>query len=291
MRKPDVSLLPSIALFTAMILWASSYIAMKVAVEHYDPMVVMSCRLFLGSCTFALGWKQLRHIRLRPGDWKPMLLMAFCEPCIYFLLEGYALRYTSASQAGMVVSSLPMFVAIGAFFFLGERLSAKVWTGFFVAMAGVVWLSLGGVATDNAPNPLLGNALETLAMASASGYMILAKRLSAHYPPIFITAAQCVTGTIFFIPLLALPTTQLPTEFHLNATLCILYLGTIITIGAYGLYNYGVSKIPAGQASAWGNLIPVAALIMGRIFLGDVLTPAQYIASALVLTGVYLSQK
>lgn len=291
MRRPDAAMLPSIALFTAMMLWASSYIGMKVAVSAYDPMVVMAGRLFLGSCTFALGWRYLRSIRIRRQDWKPLLLMAACEPCIYFVLEGYAMRYTSASQAGMIVSSLPIFVALGAFFFLGERLSARVWTGFFIAMGGVVWLSLAGVATESAPNPILGNILETLAMASASVYVVIAKRLSSHYPPMFITAAQCFVGTIFFIPLLFMPFTQLPTHVDIPAITSIAYLGTIITIGAYGLYNYGVSKIPAGQASAWGNLIPVAALIMGQVFLGETLTPSQYVASVFVLLGVYLSQK
>ena len=291
MRRPDAAMIPSIALCTAMILWGSSYIAMKVAVTAYHPMVVMAGRLFLGSCTFALGWRYLRNIRIRRQDWKPLLLMALCEPCIYFLLEGYAMRYTTASQAGMIVSSLPIFVALGAFFFLGERLSARVWTGFFIAMGGVIWLSLGSVATETAPNPLLGNTLEALAMASASVYVIIAKRLSAHYPPVFITAAQCFAGTIFFVPLLFMPFTELPTHVDIPAIISTAYLGTIITIGAYGLYNYGVSKLPAGQASAWGNLIPVAALIMGHVFLNESLTTSQYAASGLVLVGVYLSQK
>lgn len=291
MRRPDAAMMPAMALFTAMILWASSYIGMKVAVSGYHPIVVMACRLFLGTCTFAVGWRYLRRIKVRKGDWGPLLLMAACEPCIYFLLEGYAMRYTSASQAGMIVSSLPIFVALGAFFVLGERLPLKVWTGFFVAMAGVVWLSLGGVATEHAPNPLFGNVLELLAMASASLYVVIAKRLSAHYPPMFITAAQCCVGMVFFVGLfLIMPGVSMPTHVDLPAIGSILYLGTIITIGAYGLYNYGVSKMPAGQASAWGNLIPVAALIMGQVFLNESLTTSQYWACALVLGGVYLSQ-
>ncbi len=292
MRTPDVAVLPSLALFTAMILWASSYIAMKVAVGGYHPVVVMSGRLLLGSCTLAFGWRYLRQIRIRRQDIPLLLLLALCEPCIYFLLEGYAMQLTSASQAGMVVSSLPIFVALGAFLFLGERLSLRVWTGFIIAMIGVCWLSLAGVATDHAPNPLLGNTLEMLAMASASVYVVIAKRLSPHYPPLFITTAQCVVGMLFFMLLYGvMPSIPRPTTVDLPAIGSIVYLGTIITTGAYGLYNYGVSKMPAGQASAWGNLIPVAALIMGQTFLDEVLTVQQYWASALVLGGVYLSQK
>lgn len=289
--RADSAMLPSVALFTAMMLWASSYIAMKIAVGGYDPIVVVFFRMLLGTCTFGLAWRQLRRVRLRKGDWKPLLLMALCEPCIYFILEAYAMRYTSASQAGMIASSMPIFVALGAFFFLGERLSRRVWGGFLLASSGVVWLSLAGESTESAPNPLLGNTLETLAMASAAVYVVIAKRLSAYYPPLFITAAQCTAGTVFFFPLLFLPTTQMPAEFPPDATLSVVYLGTVITIGAYGLYNYGVSKIPAGQAGAWINLIPVATLVMGWLILGETLTPTQYLASVLVLLGVYLTQR
>ncbi len=284
-------MLPPAALLVSMLLWASSYIAMKVAIASYHPLVVVFGRMVLGTAMFAFAWRSLRKVRLRPGDWKPLLLMALCEPCIYFILEAYAMRYTSASQAGMIVSSLPLFVAVGAFFCMGERLSRRVWSGFLLAMAGVVWLSFSGTETENAPNPVLGNTLELLAMVAASGYIILAKRLSAHYPPMFITAAQCTTGMFFFFPLLFLPTTELPTHVVPQALASVLYLGTVITIGAYGLYNYGVSKIPAGKAGAWSNLIPVATLVMGQLILGDVILPAQYAASVLVLAGVFLSQQ
>jgi drug/metabolite transporter (DMT)-like permease len=70
----------------------------------------------------------------------------------------------------------------------------------------------------------------------------------------------------------------------------VLYLGVFVTIGAYGMYNYGMSKIPAGQASSFINLIPVLTLVMGLVLLGERLNPMQYAASALVIVGVYVSQ-
>jgi drug/metabolite transporter (DMT)-like permease len=63
-----------------------------------------------------------------------------------------------------------------------------------------------------------------------------------------------------------------------------------VTIGAYGMYNYGMSKIPAGQASSFINLIPVITLVMGLVLLDERLNWMQYAASALVIVGVYVSQ-
>lgn len=290
MRIND-SLLPYLALATAMTLWASSFIALKIALTAYGPVVMIFGRMLIASALFLAMGKRARTTSYQRGDWKPLLLMAFCEPCLYFVFEGYALQYTSASQAGMVVATLPLFVGVVAFFVLREKLPLSSWAGFVLALGGVVWLSLGGQVTENAPNPILGNTLEALAMVSATGYVVLTKKLTANYSPLFITAVQSWVGAVFFFLLLWLPTTTLPTEFPLLPTLAVVYLGTAVTLGGYGMYNYGVSKLPAGQASAWVNLIPVITLGMGHVVLNDTLTVSQYFASGLVLIGVLLSQK
>ncbi|MFV0421963.1 DMT family transporter [Oleidesulfovibrio sp.] len=283
-------MLPVIALLVTMLLWSSSFIAMKMAVMALDPMLVMFGRMAAASLCFACCWRSLRQVQYRKGDWKPMLFMSLCEPCGYFVFEAYALCYTSASQAGMVVATMPLFVAVAAFFFLRERLSRKVWAGFFIALGGVVWLTLAGEATEHASNPMLGNILECLAMVSATGYVITAKRLSSHYPPLFITAVQAFVGMIFFMPLAFRPGVELPETLPLMPVLAVIYLGVAISLVAYGLYNYGVSKMPAGQASAFINLIPVLTLIMGQVLLNEAFTTQQYFAAAVVLTGVIMSQ-
>ena len=67
-------------------------------------------------------------------------------------------------------------------------------------------------------------------------------------------------------------------------------IGLVVTVGAYGLYNYGVSRLPASQASGFTNLIPVFTLIFAALLLGESLSPLQYLAAALVFVGVALSQ-
>ena len=92
------------------------------------------------------------------------------------------------------------------------------------------------------------------------------------------------------MPVLFFPSTTLPADPPLVDTLAVLYLGTFVTVGAYGLYNAGVSKIPASQATAYINLIPLFTLILGWLVLGETFSTLQYGASLLVLFGVVLSQ-
>ena len=74
------------------------------------------------------------------------------------------------------------------------------------------------------------------------------------------------------------------------ARLAVIYLGAFISFGAYGLYNFGVSRIPVSQASAFVNLIPVFTVLLGWLILGEQFTPTQYLAALLILTGIFLSQ-
>jgi drug/metabolite transporter (DMT)-like permease len=158
------------------------------------------------------------------------------------------------------------------------------------AVAGVCWLTLESVPTTDAPHPALGNFFEFLAMVCATGYTITLKHLTQRYSPFFLTAMQAFVGGVFYFPLLFLPSTQLPTYFEPFSGMAIIYLGAVITLGAYGLYNFGIKHIPASKASAFVNLIPVFSVIFGWAVLDESLTLIQCLAAAVVMAGVYISQ-
>lgn len=280
-----------VSLVAAVSLWASTFVVLKIALAVYDPNVVIFGRMFVASICFVFMIPSFRKYTIRKQDIKWLLFMAFCEPCMYFVFESHAMIYTSASQAGMIVAMLPLMMAVSARFLLGEDVSRKTIIGFFVAVMGGVWLSLGAGATETSPNPMLGNFLEFLAMCCAVGYMTILKKMTAHYSALFITAIQAFVGTIFYLPLLALPSTTLPQTFEPVPVLSILYLGVFITLGAYGLYNFGMSKLPANQTTAYVNLIPVITLFLGWLVLGETFTPQEFIAAGLVMLGVFISQE
>lgn len=289
--KDQKTWLPFFSLVTAMILWASSFIALKIAFQGYHPMIVIFGRMVVGSICFLVFYRQLRHTVIKRKDVKYLLFMAVCEPCIYFIFEAKALELTSASQAGLITAMLPLMVALGATVFLKERISRQTVVGFLIAISGACWLSLAGEKSVSAPNPLLGNFLEFLAMVAATGYTLSLKHLSARYSALFLTAVQTWVGALFFSLFLIHPDISLPRVWYPTPALAVLYLGSFVTLGAYLFYNYGVSKIPASQASAFVNLIPVFAVILGFIILGERFVPSQYVASLVVLVGVFISQR
>ncbi|MCO2373523.1 DMT family transporter [Pseudomonas aeruginosa] len=257
-------------LILAMALWGSSYVVLKVAFRELPPLWVIFGRMALGSLVFLVAWRWRGRIDYRSGDWKYLLGLAVCEPCLYFLCESFALQYTSAAQAGMITALLPLLVAVGAWLLLHERIGRMTWIGFGLAVLGSIWLSLAGEPDLHAPQPLLGNFFELLAMICATGYTLLLKHLSARYS--------------------GLASPDLPSQPSALGIQAVVYLGVVVTVGAYGLYNFGVGRLPASQASGFINLIPVFTLVFAALFLGETLNGPQMLAAGMVFIGVAISQ-
>lgn len=282
--------MPLLCLACAVLLWGTSFSAMKLALTGFAPMAVIFIRMAAGSALLAPFWRRLPKPAYRRGDWKWLALLSLFEPCIYFLLEGYGMSLTTASQAGVVSALVPLLVAVGARLFLSEDLTWRTLAGLLLSLAGVAVLSLGGHAGESAPNPALGNTLELLAMVSAAGYMIVLKRLSSRYDPWVLTGMMNLTGAVFFLPgaLASNPATWLaaPPAAWLGAA----YLGCFVTLGAFGLYNLAVTKMPAARAAMSINLVPVVAVGTGWLLLGEALAPLQLLGGAVIGAGVFLGE-
>ncbi|UTH74920.1 DMT family transporter [Chromobacterium sp. IIBBL 290-4] len=284
--------MPYLALTLAMFLWSSAFIVLKYVFEFYSPLAVLFARMAIAClCLLPLAMGGRISWRYRKGDWPWLLAMGLAEPCLYFLFEANALTLTSASQAGVVTATLPMLMAIGARVFLGERQPAQTWCGIALSFAGVIWLSLDTQAGLGSPDPSLGNLLEFCAMVCACGYVLIAKRMSTRYSPLAITGIQTVTGCVWFGLAMLTPWGHWPSQLHLLPSLWVVYLGAVITLGAYGLYTWAVSRIPVARAGAFNNLIPVFTVLLAWLLLNEQFQPWQGAAGALVFAGVWLSQR
>lgn len=279
-----------LALILAMVLWGSSFIALKVAVTEMAPMVVVFLRMAIGATAFLVVWPWLRHgFNYQPGDWKLLGGMVLFEPCLYFMFEAQALVYTSAGQAGMVTAMLPLMVAVGAYFFLGERNTKRQWLGFLIAVSGVIWMTLTSIESEQAPNALLGNFLEFLAMCTAVGYTLLVKHLTKRYSAFVLTALQSFAGVMFFFPFAMM--SDWPDTISLSTVGILVYLGLVITLGAYGLYNYSLTHVKASTAAGYTNLLPALSLLFSMLLLGERLSLIQWVAIVIIFFGVWLSQE
>jgi drug/metabolite transporter (DMT)-like permease len=201
------------------------------------------------------------------------------------------MEYTSASQAGVIVSCLPIIVAFLEFFMLKEHISKAIVVGFTLCIGGSILLTLLSPSSSQAPNPLLGNFLELMAMVCAAFYTVCIKHLANRYSPLTLIALQGVSGSLFFAPFLLFIDLPSENQHDLTALMSILYLGSCVTLGGYGMYNYAISKVSVLTAAAYSNLIPIFTLILSAIILNEVLTLGQWISIFVVFIGVMISQR
>ncbi|MDC0336461.1 EamA family transporter [Pseudodesulfovibrio sp.] len=287
----NVWFLAPLCLAGAVLLWGTSFMATKAALSGFAPMTVMWLRMALASLVVLVIHKRIPKPQYKPGDWKVLSFLCLMQPCLYFLLEGYAVSLTTSSQAGMLSALVPLLVAVGAWAVLKEPMSLMGVGGLAVSIGGVVWLSLGGAPDESAPNPALGNLLEVGALTCAAIYMVVMKRLSVRYSTWWLTGLQCVAGAIFFLPGIFLndfgPVSSIPT----SAWLAVGYLGLFVTLGAFGLYNMAMTMMPAGKAAMSINLVSPVALIAGWLMLGETMTGMQLVACGMIGFGVWLGRK
>ncbi|MCJ8327276.1 MAG: DMT family transporter [Campylobacterales bacterium] len=286
----DFSLTALASIVFAMLIWASSFIALKAAMQDIGPYTVIFIRMIFASLCFVYFIKGFFKYKFTKKDIYYILALGFFEPCLYFLFEAQALQYTSASQAGMLASLMPLITAILAGYLLKEVITQKLIFGSLLAMIGVIWLSVNSTTSVSAPNPMLGNFLEFCAMSCGAGYTIVAKHLSSKFSAIFITAVQSFIGMVFFFPFFIYEMNTMTMNFTVEGMSWILYLGVVVTLGGYGLYNYAITKLDASKVAVYVNLIPIFTLMLAYLILNEKMTESQLIASVLILIGVIISQ-
>ena len=75
-----------------------------------------------------------------------------------------------------------------------------------------------------------------------------------------------------------------------EAVLWVIYLGVVVTLGGYGLFNYALSRVEASKAAMFINLIPVFTLLLAFLILGEKLSFIEMVASGVILSGVFITQ-
>ncbi len=297
MKRPELhannskNLLAVTALLFAVLFWGGSFAGMRIALKVLDPYSVMWIRMVVALIMILPFAGKIIPDNYIKGDWKLLIPMVLFQPCLYFLMESNALLYTTSTQAGVISASVPVLVALGAWIYLSEPINRVTIFGLLLSIAGVISLTVTQDSESMAQNPILGNMLETLAMVFAAANMVIIKKLSTRYNPWSLTAMQILGGTLFFLPGLFKIINMDSSVWTRSLILNLIYLGAFVSFGAFGLYNWGMSRISAAKASSYINLIPVTAILTGWIILGETLNLLQSVSTAIVIAGVLITQR
>lgn len=285
------SWLPIGAAILSMIFWSFSFVWIKIVYEAYGPLTTIFFRLIISTSLmliFTFITKKLQKIR--PGDLKLFLLLAFFEPFLYFMGESYGLLYVSSTVASVIVATIPLFAPVAAWYFYKEKLSRTNLYGLVITFFGVSLVLLDTSFKFN--DSPLGISLEFLAVFGAIGYASILKGISHRYNTFTIITYQNLIGAFLFLPFwLGFEFSDFThISFNIKAFGAIIKLAIFASTFAFILFTYSVRNLGINRSNTFINVIPVFVAVFAYFILGDQLNFHQMIGIAIVISGLFLAQ-
>lgn len=229
-------------------------------------------------------WKAMR------AHWKPILVVGIANSGLPFALFAYSLLSITAGLSSIFNSASPLFAALIAWAWLGDRLSAPRIAGLVIGFAGVLGLAAsreGFAAHAEGASGLLAVAACLLATVCYGFAVNYTKRRLAGVPPFAVAAgSQLGAALVLALPALALRPAQMPGA---AAWANVALLAVLCTGFAYVLYFRLIAHAGPANAIAVTFLVPAFAVLWGGLFLGERPTAAMLAGCAVILLGTALA--
>lgn len=271
--------------------WGITFVWYKVAFDGgYRPYEIVFLRLLLASAVLLIFMSfQKGSFKLEPRDLLQMIGVAFFEPFLYFVGEANGMQYVSSSVGSIIIATIPIVAAVGAWIVLKEKLSKLVVGGILLSCMGVVIMTLG---QGELSGSLKGILLLFLAIMAAVGYGIAVRPLTLKYSTTTIVGYQSIFGMLFFLPLFALKDGLhfINMQHSSEGLITIAAMSIFASIGAFVLYTDVIRKLGVAKSNVFTNLIPVFTVILAAIILKERIDLKTILGLGLVLGGLFLSQ-
>lgn len=288
-----------IVAFLTVVIWGTTFVWTKLLIINgISPAQIFTLRfviayvLMLG---FSLLWQRHTPHKWMADSWKDEMLMAalgITGGSVYFLAENEALRFTTATNASLIVCSCPLFtMLINRCCYRNEPLGAMKVTGSVIACIGMAIVVLNGRFVLNL-SPI-GDMLAFTACLCWAFYSLLMKPAVQRYSSVFITRKVFFYGVLTIIPYYLIvpgfPTIDTLMRPAILANL--LFLGCIASMLCFLTWNWCIRKLGAVSATNWVYLNPLATIAAAWMVLGETITPYFLSGSLLILTGMYLAER
>lgn len=280
-------LVPKAALFMAVLIWGTTFVAGKIAFTDIGPILLAFLRFSVA--TLILLPVLISYRRKASLPLLQIALIGFMGVTIFYALQNIGLYFTTAANTGLIQGSIPVFTLLMSAFFLGEKITWIRGLGVSLSVAGVTLIVLATGNSDGGSLPMFGNLLVLCSAAAWAFYTVKSKPLLHIFPQQVVVAASMVFGLIFLLPFLAAESRFIDYGHISTSTwAAIAYLGIFASGLSFLFWNYGLKHVDASEAGAYTNLAPVIGVVSAALVLGESISMIQIGGGILVISGVFM---
>ena len=285
-----------LAVLGAVILWSTSFGAIKLGLADFPPVSFAALRFAFASAFMLIlrfAGSRFAAFALDPvprADLTRMALGGLSGITIVFTLQTLGMRDTTSADANLIVAAYPVITIVAELLTRNRRGGALRLAGAALSIAGV-YLVIGAVGQGGAAgNRLLGNLLIFAAGFTFALYNVLTKDTVARYSAFTVVFWQTLFGAggLALASLVEIPVWRMPGPQALGAAA---YLGLFCSVAAYLLYSFGLTHLPAGGAANLINLQPAFGLALAALFMGETISWTQIAGGAVIVLGVSLGMR
>jgi len=279
--------------FITTAIWGVTFVSSKILLDHYSPMSIMLLRFSIAYCALWMVYPKFHPISLK--TWKKEIVY-ICGGLTgvvgYFYCENLSLVYTSASNAGLILASVPILVPLVSQIFLKEeKLTSRLILGFFIASIGIALVIFNGQIHLHV-NPI-GDFLALLAGVIWACYSMAIKKMDHSLSSLFVTRRTFFYGILFGTILVfslegGIPLTPL---YETHALWHLLFLGLVASAACYVMWAVAITRISAVKTTNYLYLMPIFTMLASAWVLHEEITHLMILGCVIILLGTYVSTR
>ncbi len=288
MRKPKIT--DYFLLTILSLIWASAFFNIKIATYSFGPVTIAFLRVFFGAFPVLLlcYFKKIK-IEAFSKDWKWFAIIGLINLVIPFMLISYGVKFVQSNLAAILMSTTPLSSTVLAHFFLkGEKFNLLKTIGLLIGFSGIVFLFSDNFLINE------NNFIAALLILLGSTCYVIGGVITlkiSNKKNENVTGSILIWATIMLFPLTLIFEKPWELSPSMDSILSVIYLG-IFPTGIAWLLRFKILKtnglIFHSQVS---YIIPIFGIILGYIFLNEIITSKIIVALMAVFIGIYLARK
>ncbi|MCB1668162.1 MAG: EamA family transporter [Porticoccaceae bacterium] len=278
----------AIALILVYLVWGTSYLAIRVAVQEIPPFLFCSIRLLIAA-PLMLAFAFWRGEKL-PASRKEWLFICGTAVIMQVFSSGFTAwgqQWVPSGETALIMSSSALWIAwFGSFGSAGDRVSKLTWASILLGLAGLVLLMSFGLAEQEIPFYGYG-AILIAAFCWSAGSMVL-RRYTINTQSIMTAALHIMVGAVLMgVISYAFERPEEP-QWSSQSITALFYLAFFNSFLAYAAYYWLIHATRPVILGTFAYVTPAIAIMCGVLLLGEVLSAEQLFGSALILASVFL---